>query len=137
MAIKLSPCLALLLSLSHAVVAVVVYASAMPPAARLAILAPILSSLFYYLARDVLLFFPGSWREISLGQDRLSVVTRNGSSFYGQVEGKTAISPYFIVLHIRPEGRRLPVFRVIFPDALDKGAFRELCVRLRYSGKPV
>ena len=126
----------MLLLLSHAMVATVVYATMLPLAARLAMLMLILLSLFYYLARDALLFFPDSWREISFDQGRVSVVTRDGSGFFGQVSNKTAVSPYFVVLRVRLEGHRLPVFRTIFPDALDTGAFRELCVRLRFSQKP-
>lgn len=136
MAIKSSPHLALLLLLSHALVATVVYATMLPPAARLALLVPILLSLIYYLARDALLLFPDSWREISFDQDRVSVVTRDGTGFSGEIANGTVVSPYFAVLRIRPEGHRLPVFRTIFPDALGTGAFRELCVRLRFARNP-
>jgi len=133
MAIKPSSRLILLLLLSHAMVAIVVSVTVMPLAARLAILLLILLSLIYYLARDALLLFPGSWREILFDQGRISVVTRDGSGFSGQVAGKTTVSPYFIVLRVRLEGRRLPVFRTIFPDALDAGEFRELSVYLKFA----
>ena len=161
MAIKPSPRLAVLLLLFHAMVATVVYATMLPPAARLAMLIPILLSLFYYLARDALLLFPDSWREVSFenhphpnllpeedgtiasspasgrglrrGLGSVSVVTRDGSGFSGQISNKTAVSPYFVVLRVRLEGHRLPVFRTIFPDALDTGAFRELCVHLKFA----
>jgi hypothetical protein len=179
MAIKPSPCLAMLLLLFHAMVATVVYATMLPPAAKLAMLIPILPSLLYYLARDALLLFPDSWREVSFenhphpnllpegertiasspasgitsdlaalppsrmasgfirelrrGLGRVSVVTRDGSGFSGQVSSKTTVSPYFIVLRVRLDGHRLPVFRTIFPDALDKCAFRELRVHLKFA----
>lgn len=135
MAIKPSPHLALLLLLSHALVATVVYATMLPPPARLALLVPILLSLFYYLARDVLLLFPSSWCEISVDQERVSVVTRDGSGFSGEIANGTAASPYFVVLRVRLDGRRLPVFRTIFPDALGADEFRELCVSLKFSQK--
>jgi hypothetical protein len=179
MAIKPSPRLALLLLLFHALVAIVVYMTVMPLAVRLAMLVPILLSLFYYLARDALLLFPGSWCEISFenhphpnllppgegtiasspasgitsdlaalppsrmasglirglrrGLGRVSVVTRDGSGFSGEIADGTVASPYFAVLRVEREGHRLPVFRAIFPDALGTGAFRELCVRLRFA----
>lgn len=133
MAIKPSPRLALLLLLSHAIGAIVVYLTAMPPEARLAIFLLILLSLFYYLARDALLLFPDSWREISLDQGGVSVVNRDGSGFSGRIAGNTTVSPHFAVLRIRLEGHRLPVFRAIFPDALDAGEFRKLCVRLKFT----
>jgi len=123
----------MLLLLSHTIAATMVYVTAMPLAARLAMFVLILLSWLYYLARDALLLFPDSWREISFDQDRVSVVTRDGSGLSGQVANKTTVSPYFIALRVRPEGRRLPIFRVIFPDALDAGAFRELSVHLKFT----
>lgn len=133
MAIKFSPRLALLLLLFHTIVATAVSMTVMPLAARLAILMLILLSLIYYLARDVLLFFPDSWREVAFDQGGVSVVTKDGSSLSGQVASSTTASPYFAVLRVKLEGHRLPVSRAIFPDALDAGAFRELSVRLRFS----
>lgn len=133
MAIKPSPHLALFLLLFHAIAATAVYATAMPQPAKLAIFALILLSLFYYLARDALLLFPGSWREVLLERDGISVIARDGSRLTGQGACKAVASPYFAVLHIRPEGHRRAISRVIFPDAVGKDAFRELSVYLRYA----
>lgn len=133
MAIKPSPRLALLLLLSHALAASALYATAMPPSVKLAILALVLLSLSHYLARDALLLLPGSWREIALDQDRVSVVASDGCVFSGKIEGKTTVNPYFVVLRVRQDARRLPVFRTIFPDALGADEFRELRVRLRFA----
>lgn len=132
MAIEPSPRFAALLLLFHGLAATAVCAAAMPPVAGLAVLLPISLSLFYHMARDILLILPGSWREISTDQGGVSVVARDGSNFGGQVVNGTVVSPYFIVLRLGLEGRRLPVSRVIFPDAVGAGAFRELCVSLRF-----
>lgn len=133
MAIKPSVRFATVLLLSHAIVASVVYMTAMPWTARLAVFLLIVLSLSYYLARDAFLIFPGSWREISLDQSSVSVVARNGSKLIGQVAGKTIVSPYFVLLRIRPEGRHRSISRVIFPDAMDGDAFRELRVCLKFA----
>ncbi|HYR05394.1 MAG TPA: protein YgfX [Gallionella sp.] len=133
MAIKPSPCLALFLLLSHAIVAIVVYLTAMPPAAVLAMFVLVLLSLFYHLARDALLLFPDSWQEISFDQGCMSVVTRGGSDFSGRIASKTAVNPYFVVLHVRPDGHCLQVSRAIFQDMLGADEFRELRVRLRFA----
>lgn len=117
----------------HMMAAAVVYATALPWAAKLAMLMLIILSLAYYLARDVLQLLRDSWRDISLDQKDVSVITRDGSVFIGEVANKTFVSPYFVVLCVKPEGRRLPVSRVIFPDAMRAGAFRELCVHLRFA----
>ena len=133
MAIKPSVRFATVLLLSHAIAASVVYMTAMPWTARLAVLLLIVLSLSYYLARDAFLIFPDSWREISLDQSSVSVVARNGSKLIGQVAGKTIVSPYFVLLRIRPEGCYRSISRVIFPDAMDGDAFRELRVRLKFA----
>lgn len=136
MAIRPSLRFAVLLLLFHFIVAVVVYLTAMPLTARLLVLPMILSSLFYYLARDVLLFFAHSWHEILLDQDSVSIVTRNGLAIHGCVANKTVVNPFFVLLRVRLEGQRRPVSRVIFPDMLDAGLFRELCVHLKFALQP-
>lgn len=132
MAVKPSLRFALLLLLLHITAAGVVYMTAMPLGYRLAAILLILLSLIYYLLRDVLLLSAGSWREISLNQDGISLITRNGSKLFGQVTNKTVVSPLLVVLRVRTEGRQLLVSRVIFPDALGADAFREFCVRLKF-----
>lgn len=124
---------AVLLLILHMIVTTAVYATAMPLSAKLVMLLLIFMSLLYYLVRDVLLFLPDSWREISLDQHSVSVITRNGSSLLGQVANKTVVSPYFVVMCVKLEGRRLLVSRVIFPDAMSTGAFREFCVHLKFA----
>lgn len=133
MAIKPSPRFAMLLLLFHLMVAIVVYATAMPLAARLAMIGLIFLSLFYYLVRDILMLLPDSWCDIALDKNSVSVVSRDGSSFLGQVANKTIVSPYFVVLRIKSDSHRLPVSRVIFPDALGADAFRDLRVRLKFA----
>lgn len=121
------------LLLLHMIVTIVVCVTAMPWQVKLVMALLILMSLYYYLARDVLLILSNSWREISLEQDRVSIVVSNGFSFLGQVDNKTVVSPYLVVLRVRLEGHHLLVSRVIFPDAMSTGAFRELCVRLKFA----
>lgn len=132
MVIKPSVHLAMLLLLSHTVTTVVVYVTAMPQPAKFSIIVLILLNLFQCLARDVLLLFPRSWREIFCIAGGLSVAERNGSHFNGQVSVKTVVSPYFIVLDVCLEGGLLPAFHVVFPDAVGRDMFREFCVRLRF-----
>jgi hypothetical protein len=121
------------LLLLHSIAAAVVYATAITWPARLVMLVLIFLSLVYYLAHDALLLLRDSWHEITLDQNDVSVVTRDGTNFIGQIANLTFVSPYFVVLCVKPEQKRLPVSRVIFPDALSTGAFRELCVHLKYA----
>jgi hypothetical protein len=121
------------LLLLHMMAAAVVYATVVPWLSKLAMLMLTILSLTYYLARDILLLIRDSWRDISLDQKEVSVITRDGNSFLGQVANMTFVSPYFVVLCVKPEGQRLLVSRVIFPDAMSTGAFRELCVHLKFA----
>lgn len=121
------------LVLLHSMAAAVLYATAITWPARLVMLALIILSLVYYLARDALLLLRDSWHEIALDQNDVSVVTRDGTSFSGQIANATFVSPYFVVLCVKPEQKRFQVSRVIFPDAMSTGAFRELCVHLKYA----
>jgi hypothetical protein len=131
MAINPSPRLAMLLLLFHALVASVVYVTVMPLVAKLAIFMLVFLSLLYYLARDALLLLPDSWCEVSVNQGKVSVVTRRGSVFSGQIVSKTTVSPYFTVMHVRLEGFRLSASQTILPDALSNGEFRNLCWSLK------
>jgi hypothetical protein len=89
--------------------------------------------LLYHLARDVFLLLPDSWQEIYLDHGEVVIVTRRGSKLIGRIANRTTVSPYFIVLSIKFEGFHLQHSRVIFPDALNVGAFRDICVRLKYA----
>jgi len=124
---------AVLLGLLHLLAASVVVATVIALPAKLLMLLLTALSLAYYLLRDVLLLLPVSWHQISLSQHEVSVVTRNGSGFPGRVAPWTLVSPYFVVLRVLPQGRHRPVFRVFFPDSMRPGAFRELCVHLKFA----
>lgn len=132
-AVKPSLRFAVSLLLLHMMAAAVVCAAAAPWPAKLVMLMLIIPSLAYYLARDVLLLLRDSWRDISFDQKDVTVVARDGTGFLGRVDNKTFLSPYFVVLCVKLEGRRRPVSRVLFPDAMSSGAFRELCVHLKYA----
>lgn len=133
MAIKPSPRFALMLLFQHMIAATIVYATDLPSVLRLAIILLIALSLIYHLARDVFLSFPDSWHEISFDKRDISVLLRDGSSFLAQVTNTTFVSPFCILLRVRLEGHHSLVSRVIFPDALSAGEFRELCVRLKFA----
>ncbi|MCG6932825.1 MAG: hypothetical protein LJE57_04225 [Gallionella sp.] len=123
---------AVLLLLLHLAAASVVVATVMPVPARLLLLLLVALSLAYYLLRDVLLLLPGSWHEISLNLHEISVVTRSGPGFFGQIAKQTVVSPYFVLFRVRPQGRHRTISRVVFPDSMRPGVFRELCVHLKF-----
>lgn len=117
----------------HTMGALVVYATAMPLAARVTIIALFAANMLYHLSRDVLLLLPDSWCDVSLDRGYVRVVVRDGSSFRAQVADTTIVSPYLILFRVRLDGLRWLVSRVIFPDALKTDEFRQLCVDLRFT----
>jgi len=132
MAIRPSRIFAVFLLFMHAAAAVSVSLTAIPLPVRLALFLLVAFSLVYHLALDVLLLLSDSWRDVTFNAGSLSIVTRDGKVLSGQLENKIVVSPYFIVLKARADGRRRPVSRVIFPDAMDAGEFRRLCVQLKF-----
>lgn len=133
MTIKPSPRFVVALLSLHLVAVIVVCVTDIPLIAGMSAILIVLLSLLFHLGRDALLLMAGSWCEVSLGQAGVTVVTRDGSSFIGKLANNTFVSPYFIVLCISPEGRHLPLSRVIFADAMDADDYRELRVRLRFN----
>lgn len=131
--VKPSPRLAALLVLLHLATAGVVYVAAIPLTVALLTLILIVLSLSYHLARDVLLLLPHSWREIFLDDQGVTIVARDGCRLTGQIANQTVVSPLFILMCVKTDGHFRTVSRVIFPDALSVGAFRELCVYLKFA----
>ena len=132
MAIKPSTYFACLLLFFHFTSAIVVYATAMPLAAKAAGTFLILLSLLYYLARDVFLMLSTSWSEISIVQSGVTIVFKGGENLFAKIARSTIVNPYAVVLRVRVPGHRGLVSRVIFSDALSAEEFRALCVRLKY-----
>lgn len=137
MAINISPHYALLLLLAHLLSALAVYAALIPFSLRLAILFLLLLSLTFHLARDALLLLPASWRRLSIGAGEATIITGGGFELTGQLAGGCVVTPWFVILRIKPDGKYWPVARAIFSDALENDAFRELCVRLKFSQREV
>jgi hypothetical protein len=93
----------------------------------------VLLSLLYHLNRHVLLRGKRSWRVFSLDKLRVDVITRGGEELAGSILDQTVVTPYLVLLRVKLEGRRMPVYQVICCDALQVDAFRELRVRLRFT----
>ncbi|HEX5362984.1 MAG TPA: protein YgfX [Gallionella sp.] len=131
MAIHPSPRFVFLLLFSHSLAAGAAYVTVMPSAFKIVIFPLLLLSVLYHLARDALVLLPDSWCGLSVKQGEVSVLRRDAGVMIGNVVDGTFVSPYFVLLRLRIEGRRWLVSRVIFPDALERDVFRDLCVRLR------
>lgn len=117
---------------AHLLAAWAVAAAALSLPIKLLVLALIAASLVGYAARDALLRLPVSWLGLSVAHGEARVLTRAGSEWSGVIAGTSVVTPYFVLLHVRPQGAHGTVSRVIFPDMLVRDEFRELCVLLRF-----
>ena len=133
MAINVSSKLALALLIIHTTSAILICLTFMPLPAKAILLLLVISNFAYHFIRDVILLLPDSWRKIVVVPDGIFITTQDGSRIYGRVANKTTVSPYFVVLMMKFEGRYFTDSRVIFPDAMSNDEFRELCVFLKFS----
>ncbi len=97
--------------------------------ARFCLVLLIAVSLLYQLYR----YMHAGWRSFFLDHRQLRVNTRSGEMLQGSVLHQTLVTPCCVVLCARIDGYRRPVCQVIFKDAMQTEAFRELRVRLRFS----
>ncbi len=132
-AIKSSRYLAGLLLILHLGSAMAVTMTSLAWAVKWILFMLLVLSLLYYLLRDVWLRFPYSWREITLRQDGVSIGLQSSLILAGRMLNTSVVFSYFVILLVRLDGHRFNTARVIFRDALQPEAFRELCVYLKYS----
>jgi len=131
--IKPSGRFALLLMSAHFLMAVSVWCMGLAIWVRMALSLLILLSLLYHLYRHVLLLDKQSWRAFSLDNRRVVVDTRGGGELHGDISHRTVVISWLVVLCVKLDGHPLPTSQVVFFDALQADAFRELCVRLKYA----
>jgi len=130
--LKPSKTFALVLLTAHLLAVVTVWLTNIALWICLVLSVLILLSLFYHLLRHALLRSESSWRLFSLDQKCAHISTMDGAELNGEIMHRTVVTSHCVVLCVRPEGGRSPVAQVIFRDALQDEAFRELCVRLRF-----
>ena len=115
----------------HLLVIVSIYLTNLVLWARIVLALLIVFSLFHQLYCHVRA--RQSWRSFSLEQKRVVVNTAGGEELNGEVVHGTVVTSHCVVLCARLEGDKLPVCQVIFRDAMQADAFRELRVRLKFS----
>ncbi len=91
----------------------------------------ILISLIHHLYLHV--WANQAWRAFSIDKKQVLIHTLDGSELNGVLAHQTVVTPGCVVLCARLDGHRSPVCQVIFCDAMQAEAFRELRVRLRFT----
>jgi hypothetical protein len=119
----------LMLLTVHLLAGVCIFLSNLPLWARLSILLLIVFSLLYELYRQK----QSGWRSFSLNHKHVSIKTAAGLDLEGELAPQTLVTIWCVVLCVRRPEQAFPACQVIFPDAMQADAFRELRVRLRFS----
>lgn len=94
-------------------------------------------NLAYLLWREALLRSPASCVGLVFEPDRLALVQRNGVVVAARLLGDSLVTPWLLVLNLKPEGARWARRVVVLPDSLDKEPFRELRIWLKWGGQPL
>ncbi|MEQ1526287.1 MAG: protein YgfX [Gallionella sp.] len=128
--VKPSHYFAVLLLFLHVGCACIVALLNIPWVAKMVLLGLSLASLAYFWLRDVNLYLPFSWREISLHDNAVTVRMQNGSQRIGALSSKSIALSKIVMLRVTFEGDYLSASRVIFRDSFDSEQFRRMRVLL-------
>ncbi len=128
-ALKPSRTYALMLLAVHLAAAITIFLTNLPAWARICLVLLIAVSLLHQWHQ----YMHASWQNFSLEQGRLRIMTRAGFEAMGTVLDRSVVIPFCVVLCAKLDGARLPVCQMIFKDALQKDAHRELRIRLKYA----
>jgi toxin CptA len=94
----------------------------------------LLWALLYYLRRDAWLLLSSSPAAIRLLGKDITLLTRDGREWHGQILGDSLVTPVLTILNIWLPGTKSRRSVVIFPDSLEMERFRELRVKLKWGG---
>ncbi len=118
---------------AHAASALLLGLTGLPWMGKIAALPVFLASLALSLRRHAWRLSPSAVVGVRLDPECRTVFRRlDGKTLEGTLLGSSFVSPWLTVLNLRPEGRWRTVSLVILPDAVEREAFRQLRVLLRW-----
>lgn len=97
----------------------------------------LLCAFVYYVCRDVALILPSSCIKLRPDADSIKMITRNGNEMSCQLARDSLVTSALTILNFLPTDSTRGRSVVIFPDSMDKEAFREIRVQLKWRSKPV
>lgn len=128
-----SRALAGILVSAHAASALLLGLTGLPWMGKVAALPVFLASLALSLRRHAWRLSPSAVVGVRLDPECRAAFRRlDGKTLEGTLLGSSFVSPWLTVLNLRPEGRWRTVSLVILPDAVEREAFRQLRVLLRW-----
>ena len=131
--LKGSRVLAVLLVTMHALGAVLLWILPLVLWLKAAATSILLASLVFYLWRDALRSLARSVTALSLNSEcGCSIQSVHGEWLEMRLLSSSFVSPYLTVLNLSPHGAWGARHVVIFPDAVDPEAFRQLRILLKW-----
>lgn len=128
-----SRALAGILVSAHAASALLLGLTGLPWMGKVAALPVFLASLALSLRRHAWRLSPSAVVGVRLDRECRAAFRRlDGKTLEGTLHGSSFVSPWLTVLNLSPEGRWRTVSLVILPDAVEREAFRQLRVLLRW-----
>lgn len=124
--------LAVALIAAHGAAFAALLPQTLPAWAKAALALILLLSLIYHLRRYAWLSAPDSCIALRLEGDQVTVATRVGAEWTGTVSSNTLVTPFLTVLNVMPQGARFSRSVIIMQDSLDREAFRQLRVNLKW-----
>ncbi|MER2511643.1 protein YgfX [Nitrosomonas ureae] len=125
--------LAVILSSAHIATAMLLWPLSLPLEVKMLIAILLVISLVYYLGRDALLYANKAVISFTLSEKmQCTAITQSSKTITCKVLGSTFVSPYLVVLNLKPEGEFFPCSIVILSDGVDIDMHRQLRVWLRW-----
>jgi len=124
--------LAAMLCIAHGAFLMVLPLLDLPVWSRLVLASVVLSSLVYYLRREVWLQAPSSCVELTLEENAALLTLRDGRQLHGEIARGSLATPYLAVLNVSLPQRQRMRSLTILPDSLATDSFRQLRVWLKW-----
>jgi len=134
--IKVSRLLGLALLASHLGAAVLILAIPLPIEVQTLLLGALLVSLYPAVMRHALRRGSGAVTGLEIDTDGEYTLRRGEGAWLPCQYIENFLSPWLVIVRLRPEGRRWPVSVVLARDAVEATAFRELRARLHFQVTP-
>ncbi len=128
--------LAAILGVSHLLVMGLLWPIALPILIKFVIFILLVISLLFTVRQYALLNTQRAIVAFELSDEMFcKFKTRQGQSIGCHILGSTFVSPYLVVLNLKPPDHFLTRSVVIFPESIDAELFRQLRVLLRWKWK--
>ena len=134
---KLRPsrCLAFLLAIAHMIALAILVPLEASAWLKLILGLAVLYSALHSLRRDAWIFASPSSTVLTLENEGVVRLVRNGKMLEGRVLPDSAVLSYLVVLNIAPKDGYLTQSVIILPDSLDTESFRQLRVQLKWGAQ--